>query len=235
MKYFIYCDESGETSFSEKSTSDYFSICTLTIEETKRKKIQNTLRRKKSKLYKIGWPKGIEIKANVLHGLRFNPNIPQEIKKNINGDEFIKEVLDSVKNSCFPRVDYIIIKKDGLTSPSFMKAPYGIAYNYFSGIILIPRILDCKDCYLTIDKRNKEMHNHKHFDGYIETHARGKALEQKIDINLEIKHAESHLEYGLQAVDFFSWSIYRNFASKDKQFLDIFKNLVKIGQKWYCE
>lgn len=234
MKCFIYCDESGEASFSKNSVYKYFSICTLTIDEGKRSKIKNTIKKKKSKLYTLGWPKEIEIKANILHSLKSNPNIPQVVKDNVNGDNFIQEVLISLKNSCSPRIDYIIVNKEGLKPGTFDKAPYGIAYNYFAGKILIPIILDCKDCYLTIDKRNKEMHNHMHFSGYIETKVRGDAMEKGIDINLEIKHGESQNESGLQAVDFFSWSIYRNFAHNDSRFLDIFTELIKIKEKWYC-
>lgn len=235
MKYFIYCDESGEASFSDKTTFKYFSICALTIGDDKRYKIKNTMKRKKAKLHRLGWPKEIEIKASVLHGLNMNREIPQKVKDAIDGDDFIKETLTSLKNACSPRVDYIIVKKAGLKSDAFRRAPYGIAYNFYAGKILVPIILNYRDCYLTIDKRNKEMHQQKHFAGYIETKVHGDALEQEIDIiNLEIKHGESQVEYGLQAVDFLSWSIYRKIVSKDLSFFKIFEDFVEIKQEWYC-
>lgn len=234
MKYFIYCDESGESSFSKDSVYDYFSICTLTIGEDRKNKIKNTMKRKMAKLYTLGWPKEMEIKASTLHGLNFKKNISQDIKDNINEDEFIKEILFSLKNSCAPRIDYIILRKDGLQDPSFRNAPYGIAYNFFAGKILIPIILEYRDCFLTIDKRNKEMHAQRHFDGYIETKARGDAFENKIDINLEIKHDESQVNYGLQAVDFFSWSIYRKIENNDLRFFKIFEDLIHLKEEWYC-
>ena len=234
MKYFIYCDESGESSFSKDSAYDYFSICTLTIGEDKKNKIKNTMKRKTAKLYNMGWPKEIEIKASILHGLNSNNNISQDVKNNISGDEFIKEILLSLKNSCSPRIDYIAVGKDGLQDPSFRSAPYAIAYNFFAGKILIPIILECKDCFLTIDKRNKEMHAQRHFDGYIETKARGDAFEKKIDINLEIKHDESQNNFGLQVVDFFSWSIYRKIKNKDIRFFRIFEDLIHLKEEWYC-
>lgn len=234
MKYFIYCDESGEASFSDKSAYEYFSICALTIDENKRNKIKNTMKRKIAKLYNLDWPKEIEIKASVLHGLKMNKEIPQTVKNAINGDEFIKEVLTSLKYACSPRIDYIIVKKGGLKDPSFKNAPYAIAYNFFAGKILIPIILNYKDCFLTIDKRNKEMHAQRHFDGYIETKARGDAFEKKIEVCLEMKHDESQVNYGLQAVDFFSWSIYRKVTKKDLRFFEIFEDLVQIKEEWYC-
>jgi len=235
MKYFIYCDESGEASFSEKSAYEYFSICVLTIDENKRHKLKNTIKRKTAKLYNLGWPKEIEIKASILHTLRMNKAIPPTVKDAVRGDDFIKEVLTSLKNACFPRVDYIIVRKDGLKDPSFRNAPYGIAYNFFAGKILIPIILSYKDCFLTIDKRNKEMHIQRHFDGYIETKARSDAFERGLQINLQIKHDESCINSGLQAVDFFSWSIYRKAVNKDLRFFRIYDDLVQIREEWYCD
>ena len=75
-----------------------------------------------------------------------------------------------------------------MQDPAFRRASYGIACNFFAGKILIPITLEYKDCFLTIDRRNKEMHAQRHFDGYIETKARGDAFEKGIDINLEIKN-----------------------------------------------
>ena len=77
MKYYIYCDESGEISFSSDSSYKCFSICALTIDEGKKNKIKNTMKRKNTKLYNLGWPKSIEIKANILHNMMLNKDIPQ--------------------------------------------------------------------------------------------------------------------------------------------------------------
>lgn len=234
MKYFLYCDESGEASFSKKSDYEYFSICVLTIDENKKNKLKNTIKRKTAKLYNLGWPKEIEIKASILHSLRMNKEIPRTVRNVIKGDDFIKEVLRSLKNACSPRIDYIIVRKDGLRDSSFRNAPYGIAYNFFAGKILIPIILNYRDCFLTIDKRNKEMHAQRHFNGYIETKARSDAFEKEIRIDLQIEHGESCINYGLQAVDFFSWSIYRKAAKKDFSFFRIYDDLVQIKEEWYC-
>jgi hypothetical protein len=235
MKYFIFCDESGEASFSQNTAYEHFSICTITVSGDKISKIKNTMKRKKTILYKLGWPKQIEIKASILHGLKRNKQIPQTVKEKIDGDQFIKDVLLTLKNSCSPRVDYIAVKKGGLTDDAFRRAPYGITYNFYAGKILVPLILEYRDCHLTVDKRNKEMHHQKYFTGYIETKARGDAFEKGIDVtSIEIKHGESDIEYGLQAVDFFSWSIYRKISYKDLRFLELFKDLVRIKEEWYC-
>ena len=121
-----------------------------------------------------------------------------------------------------------------MKSLSFKNAPYGVIYNFFAGKILVPIILNYKDCFLTVDKRNKEMHNQKHFDGYIETKARGDAFEKETELHLEIEHGESQVNYGLQAVDFFSWSVFRKATNKDLKFFRIFEELVQINEEWYC-
>jgi len=235
MKYFIYCDESGETSFSKDSKHQHFSICALTVEESQRNKIKNTIRRKHAKLYRKGWPKDIEIKASLLHGLNFNKKIPLKLKKSITGDQFIKETLKSLKNSCSPRIDFFAVNKDEIVDEEFKHASYGIAYNYFAGKLLIPLIVNCRDSYITLDERSKETHSQMHFNGYLETQVRGYAIENNLNIRLEIEHANSRNNYGLQAVDYFSWSIYRKIEHNDESFFNIFKNLIKTKERWYCK
>jgi len=128
VRKLIYCDESGEISFSRRSIYKYFTICTIAIDEIKKNKLKNTMRRKKRKLYRLGWPKNLEIKASVLHTMEANPAIPDQLKSAFNGDEFIREVLTSLGRSCSPRVDYIVVYKDGVKSSFFRKAPYGRLY-----------------------------------------------------------------------------------------------------------
>lgn len=234
MRCFIYCDESGDSSFSEKSRHNIFSICALTVEENKKNKIKNTMSRKKAKLYKAGWPKNIEIKASVLHNLKLQKNLPENIKKTISGDDFIIEILTSLKNACLPRIDYIAVKKDKMTDNSFRNAPYGIVYNFYAGKILVPLVCACESCFLTVDKRNKEVHTLRHFDGYIETRIREEAFNKGIKVDFQIEHGESHVISGLQAVDFFSWAVYRKIAYNDTRFFTIFKDKVKIKEEWYC-
>ena len=74
----------------------------------------------------------LEIKASVLHNMMQNNNIPQRVKDNIDGGQFIKDILRALKQSCKPQIDYITVRKDKFTSPSFKNASYGIAYNFFS-------------------------------------------------------------------------------------------------------
>ncbi|OGF50987.1 MAG: hypothetical protein A2231_06425 [Candidatus Firestonebacteria bacterium RIFOXYA2_FULL_40_8] len=232
MKYYLYSDESGEISFSENTTCDYFVICVLAIDENKINKVKNTLKKKKAKLYKLGWPKVLEIKPSILVGLKNRGDIPKSVKQSIDGVSFIQDVLTSMKNSFNPEVNYIVVRKEGITDASFRNAAYGIAYNYFAGKILIPVITKHKDCLLTVDKRNKETHPQKYFDGYLETKIIEAICEKGVNISLQIKHDDSFVNFGLQAVDYFSWSIYRKYANKDERYFVIFEDLVDIKNEW---
>ena len=234
MSYTIFCDESGETSFSLTTNFQYFLICSMTIDSSLRKKIKGILKHKYARLYALGWPKQLEIKANILHSCINEPIIPKSLKNVINGDDYIKIILKQLTEIIKPQIDYIVINKEGITNPQFRNAPYGIAYNYFAGKLLLPLIADKKDCLLIVDKRNKEVHNQKHFDGYIDTCINGYAMENNLEVKIKIEHGDSKLNYGLQAVDYFSWGIYRKYNMKDTQYLEIFNRLIKNGQEWYC-
>jgi hypothetical protein len=52
----------------------------------------------------------------------------------------------------------------------------------------------------------------------------------KIDpkIPLEIKHKNSCSDYGLNAVDLFSWGIFRKYERKDWEWYNIFKEKIKF-------
>ena len=96
MSSLIFCDESGDSSFSASSTSPFFSVCAITIPDTEGHKIKNTIKHKREKLYKQGWPKDLEIKANQLHTLCGNSRLPESLKKSVDGDAYIREILQSL-------------------------------------------------------------------------------------------------------------------------------------------
>ena len=233
--YLIFMDESGGIGFSEKSIYKYFVMTTLTIEEALERKIKATIRNKKAKLYKLGWPRDIEIKAFALHNLRRNREIKQLLSSPINGDNYIQEILTSIKNSCHPRIDYLVINKDGIEDESLRSADYGIAYNFFAGKFLCPLVKELKIGKLFVDPRNKERHSKKHFEGYIKTEIIKMTVNSEIEIQFDIQQPYSHMNLGLQAVDFFSWGIYRFFANNDSRFYDLFSDLIGSEQKLYFE
>jgi len=232
--HLIFMDESGDISFSTTSESKYFTITCLTINEVDEKKINNTIKNKKVKLYNLGWPRQIEMKANTLHVMKYIRKIPASVKSVINGDDYILEILKSVRNSCQLRIDYIVVNKDRIKKPSLRNAEYGIAYNFFSWKLLRPMITHLKSCKLIVDPRNKELHSKKHFEGYIETEALKLAMSSRIAISFDIEQPNSHVRLGLQAVDFFSWSVNRLNINKSRRFYDVFRDLVVLKFRWYC-
>jgi hypothetical protein len=233
--YLTYCDESGNSSFSEQSIkkSNYFCVCSLTIKTDQERTLNNIIKTKSKHLYKIGWPKEYEIKANRLYGLKRDSIIPSQVKQKINGDEYIQEILNKVSGVVSPRIDYIGVDKAKITSHNLKTAPYGIAYNYFAGKMLIPLIIELESIDLIIDQRNKEAHEFKHFDGHIKTKIIEETENENKKIRLRIHHKESHQIKGLQVVDFFSWAIFRKIRSDDDRFFNVFKDQINIEEKWY--
>jgi len=71
-------------------------------------------------------------------------------------------------------------------------------------------------------------------DGYIETMLYREALEAELSLDFDITHEESHSNYGLQAVDFFTWSVYRAKSKGDMRCLEVFEDLVENKEEWYC-
>ena len=233
--YLTFMDESGGIGFSEKSIYKYFVMTALTIEEGIERKIKAIMKKKKAKLYNLGWPRDVEIKAVTLHNLRRNKKIKQMLTSPTNGDNYIQEVLISIKNSCHPRIDYLAINKDGIKDKSLKSADYGIAYNLFAGKFLCPLVKELKIVKLFADPRNKERHSKKHFEAYIKTEIIKMTVDDKIETKFDIQQPYSHMNLGLQAVDFFSWSIYRYFVNNDSRFYDVFSDLIVNGNKLYFE
>lgn len=192
------------------------------------------MRRKKRYLYGLGWPRQVEVKATTLHGLKHRHEIPQSVRDAIDGDAYIIEILEAVVNSCNPRIDYFAVNKNRIKKAAFRAAEYGIAYNYFTWELLRPMVSQLQKCKLVCDPRNKERHSQKHFEGYIETEALKLSMSTRKTIEFSIEQPDSHMSLGLQAVDIFSWSVYRHVRRKGSQFFNVFKDLVEIGKKWYC-
>ncbi|MCF6147643.1 MAG: DUF3800 domain-containing protein [Candidatus Kuenenia sp.] len=76
---------------------------------------------------------------------------------------------------------------------------------------------------VVIDK-SKSKNEIREFNEYIIRHIKG-----RIDprIPLDIHHWTSHENMGLQAVDTFSWGIFRKYEKKDYEWFDVFKGNVK--------
>ena len=219
----LYLDESGECSFAQSSSYKHFLITIITVDPSYNNKIKNCLRRRFAKYIKKGWNKTKEIKANSLY------------RDNRFGAKSVEEVIQSLINIKSLEISYLIVNKDKITNKSFRDAEYGIAYNYFTGVILSELIFEdgFHDVNLIYDIRNKETHYKKHFKEHLETKLFGDALEREVSIKIQIEGLASDKCYGLTAVDFFSWAIFRKFEHSDDSFYNLLVGKFKRKREWY--
>lgn len=223
MRKILYLDESGDCSFSESSAHKHFLITIISVDSSDKFKIKNTLKKKFSGFIRNGWDKTKEVKAVTLYrDRRF-------------GSSAVINVLASLIKISSLEVSYFIVNKRKISHQSFKNSPYGIAYNYFAGVLLHGLIFKHKFHHISLayDIRNKETHKKKHFEEYIKTKNFGIALEKNIEVVLNVKGFPSSKNHGLLAVDFFSWAIFRNFEKSDGRFFAIFRDKLKGKKEWY--
>ncbi len=218
---YMFLDESGECSFSAKTEFEYFLITILLIEETELKRLKNISKRTAAKFIARGWNKDREIKAvNLYKNKKF-------------GEASVVNYLDAVSKLESLRINYLAVNKGNISNESFKKTPYGIGYNYFTGQLLSELIFnyDMYDIHLTYDERNKESHPNQSFQQFLQTKIYGIAFEKGIEVNMGLTGANSRMVYGLMAVDFFCWSIYRKITTGDDTFINKFaKKLLHVNE-----
>ncbi len=221
----VFLDESGECSFSHSSIYRHFLITILSIDDSEMNIIKKKLKREFAHIIKNGWDKTKEIKASDLY------------RNKKFGAESVKKILKSLIEIKSIEFSYIIVNKEEITNVSFRNASYGIGYNYFTGVILSELIFQdgFHNIHLIYDLRNKETHQKRHFKQYLETKIYGMALESGIPVEMKIEGLISRYNYGLQAVDFCSWAIYRKFEYNDDKFYDLLKEKMKIRSEWYLK
>lgn len=219
----LYMDESGECSFSPQSRYRHFLLTVISIDESENRQMENRLKRIFARFVRRGWDKSREVKSYEL------------FKDKKFGPAAMKKILDALTSISSLEISYLIVNKQKILNESFRKAPYGIGYNYFSGILLSEMMFQdgLHDVHLIYDKRNKETHSNKRFREYLETKVYGTALESDIAVKLLIEAKESQNCYGLLAVDYFSWAIYRKFEHGDDLFFSLFQEKLKRRREWY--
>ena len=221
----FYLDESGELGFSENS-SRFMLIAILEANDPKR--LKNALRKEKKKLHDMGWPKNLEIKGTSLYGSHRNERISADISNNRVAilEKIIRRILSSNV-----RPSYFVVRKNRLAD-HLKAAPYGIVYNYFTGCVFCRihnnRVND--DMSLVVDQRNKETHAHMTFGGYLQTKLVGECGHRG---EFTVSHEDSEKRLGLQAVDFISWGLFRNYEHNDDTYKNIIAPQVDIAERWY--
>jgi hypothetical protein len=219
----LFLDESGECSFSQRSTFKHFVITILSVDDPQAIQIKRQLRRNFARLVRRGWKKTKEVKAaDLFRDSRFAAGA-------------VVEVLNALTTITSLEVSYIVVNKRKIDHQPFRQAPYGISYNYFTGVLLSELVFEdeFRRIRLNYDIRNKETHKNKHFKEHLETKIIGTALEKDTPIELSIHGFDSSCCYGLSAVDFFSWGIFRKFEHTDARFYDLFAHRLKRRREWY--
>ena len=189
-KTFIYLDESGDLGFS-KGSSKYFIISFIAMDA----KTNFTLKReiiKIKKKYKIG--KGIEIKGN-----RSNHSLRTDILKSI---------------CSLPIEIYsITTKKQGINKS--LREDTNIFYNYMVNLILVPYIEQSKisNLCLIADLRINKVSKGMRFGNYLKYKI---FCENSLyNVKIDIEYLDSFTSYGLQAVDFVAYGLFKNYEHAD--------------------
>lgn len=211
----IYLDESGGTTgFGRAGSSKTFNIAILVCDSSD--DIRKLIRSTEKRLIQKGWPKREEVKGNVLYHEK--------------GALTVLHVLDKLV-TCEFEIDYLSVNKSNI-SANLKLAPFGILYNYLAGQVLRSRFASASQVELIVDARNKESHNLRHFDGYIETTAYESSTVLQ---SIRIEHANSSDREGLRAVDIVSWSIFRKYEHGDSRFYNKLKSKMSKGncRSWF--
>lgn len=220
----IYVDESGELGTDPRSSRHYV-IAALSVERAK--PLSNVIRKLNGSLIRNGWPRDVETKATNLFNAPKNPKIPDTFKYKRDATTPLFRVIDRISRKA-DHIDIAIVRKDRLYS-QLRDLPFGVLHNYYCGLILIPAILECSKAEVFVDRRSKERHSLRHFDGYIMTKVWERAFEGAEPIDLRIQHVESHMVHGIAAADYLAWAVFRQLESDDGRFLRAFRSRIR---KW---
>ncbi len=202
---YLYLDESGDLGFDffAKKPSKYFTITVMMVygvENNKKisKAVKRTLRKK---LYKQT--------RSELKGTLDSVAIKQYFYKLVRGIPFEIYALTLNKKRVY---EHLTQKKERV-------------YNFIARKVLdvIPFDNATTRIELIIDK-SKSKHGIREFNKYLFRQLGGK-IDPKIP--LDIEHHTSHEYLPLQAVDLFSWGIFRKYEKKDMEWFNVFKEKVK--------
>ncbi len=219
----LFLDESGECSFSQSSRYKHFLITIIAIDDSELTTLKDKLKRQFAYFIRNGWDKTKEIKASELY------------KNRRFGASAVFRVLNALKQLNSIKISYLVINKNNIKHQAFRDAPYGIGYNYFTGVLLSELVFQDNICdfQLTYDEKSKETHTNKRFEEYLQTEIYGSALEFDTNVAFTLRRGKSHEVYGLRAVDFICWSIFRKFEYSDTRFFNVFSQNILRGREWY--
>lgn len=201
---YLYLDESGDLGFDffAKKPSKYFTVTVMLVQGMEnRKKIAKAVRR--TLHYKLAK------QQSELKGSKQSIDVKRYFYRYAEAVPFELYALTLNKRRVY---DYLSQKKDRV-------------YNFIARKVLdvIPFTNASTRVSLVID-RSKSKKEIREFNDYLIRHLSGR-IEPKIP--LDIDHHLSHEDLTLQAVDLFSWGIFRKYEKDDREWFDVFKDQIK--------
>lgn len=202
---YLYLDESGDLGFDffAKKPSKHFTVTVMLVQGVENnKKISKAVKRTlRKKLYKQ--------KRSELKGTLDSIAVKKYFYKHVRDVPLEIYALTLNKKRVY---EHLTQKKERV-------------YNFIARKVLdvIPFDNATSRIELIIDK-SKSKHEIREFNQYLVRQLNGK-IDPKIP--LDIEHHLSHADLPLQAVDLFSWGMFRKYEKKDSEWFNVFKEKAK--------
>lgn len=201
---YLYLDESGDLGFDffAKKPSKYFTVTVMLVQGMEnRKKIAKAVKRTIQNKFTT--------QRAELKGSKQSIEIKRYFYRHVEAVPFELYALTLNKRRVY---DHLSQNKDRV-------------YNFIARKVLdvIPFSNASVRVSLVID-RSKSKKEIREFDDYLIRQLSGK-IEPRIPLN--INHHLSHEDLPLQAVDLFSWGIFRKYEKDDVEWFDVFKGKIK--------
>lgn len=213
--WFLYLDESGDLGFDfvNKRPSNFFTITILASSSHDaiikiRKAVKMTLRRKINRGGRA---------ANL------RPEIKASQVNLVTKRYFYEQVADERFG-----IYAVTLNKRQVYEELTQKKDH--VYNYIARRVLdeIPFERAASRVQLVIDK-SKGRKEIVDFDQYVIRQLEGR-IKPKVILNID--HRRSHEELALQAVDLFSWGIFRKYEHGDTAWLDVYQEKIQMDQQY---
>lgn len=206
----LYLDESGDLGFNlqKRNSSNYFVVTILTIEGMDRNRalinaVKKTLNRK-------------------LNPRNKRKRIVTELKGSKTSLDIKKYFYEQIQDIDFNIYSVVIDKRD---VPIHMIKTGSHFYNVIARMLIedFPFEIARVNVNMIIDK-SKARPEVRTFNGYIK-----QQVERKIDplVRFHINHVDSQQNYGLQAVDMFSYGIFERFERERFDWYNVFEQKIK--------
>lgn len=209
---YLYLDESGDLGFDffGKKPSNFFTITILAV-----KGIENNRALLKA-VKKTIWNQ-LPVKQAELKGTKDSIRVKKYFYKQVSSVPFDIYAVSLNKRRVY---DNLIEQKDRV-------------YNFVAKNVLdkIPVEEASTRVEVIIDK-SKSKKEIVEFNKYIISNVKGRIDPQ---VPLDIWHRRSHENKGLQAVDSFSWGLFRKHERKDREWYDVFREKVRYDSVYLPE